>query len=95
MGLDKMIKKEVDKVIPIGANVGEVFIVPNKGIIQITEKLSDTKVNYTFWNEPADMERVMKEAAKKEAAKKEAVRIEVEETKPKPFIVRPKQSKNR
>ena len=72
-----MLKKEINEVIPIGAKMDEIFVVPNKGIIQITEVLSDTVVNYTFYNEPADVERVTKEAAKKV----------VEKAKYKPFII--------
>lgn len=80
MVLDPLLKKEINAVIPDGAKVGEVFVIPNKGVVQIIEALSDTVVSYTFYNEPADMERVTKEAAK--IAKKA-----VEEVKSKPFII--------
>ena len=72
-----MLKKEINEVIPIGAKAGEVFVVPNKGIIEITEALSDTVVNYTFYNEPADVERLTKKIKKKV----------VEEVEHKPFLV--------
>jgi rubrerythrin len=65
MGLDPMLKKEINKVIPHGAKAGEIFKVPNRGIIEITEAISDSKVNYTFYDEPNDVERLTKLATKK------------------------------
>ena len=84
--LTPAIEKEVNNIIPDGAKTGEIFVVPNKGVVQVTETLSDGRVNYTFYDEPADVERLTKKVAKKTQDEKEAG------SKPfiigKPFIVR-------
>jgi hypothetical protein len=78
--LTPAIEKEINNIIPDGAEVDEVFVVPNRGVVQVTKTLNDGRVNYTFYDEPTDVERLTKKVKRKV----------VEETGPKPFIIEPK-----
>jgi rubrerythrin len=63
------IKKEINRVIPNGAKVGDVFQIPNRGMIVITEEKGNDVVNYTFYDEPSDIERLTQLSAKNVAKK--------------------------